>query len=108
MGDEQIGEVELLLQLLKEIDDLSLNGDVQGGDGLVTDDERGVDGQGPGDAYALTLTPAELMGVPVYHIRVQAHQLEELLHPVLALGLGPDLVDNQGLFDYGPYSHTRV
>ena len=53
----------LLLELLKHIDDLGLDGDVQRGDGLVADDEVRVDRQGPGDADALALAAGKLVGV---------------------------------------------
>ena len=42
MGDEQIGQALFFLQVLKHIDHLRLNGHVQGGDGLVADNELGV------------------------------------------------------------------
>ena len=37
VGDEQIGQPQLLLDLLKQVQDLRLYGHVQGGDGLVAD-----------------------------------------------------------------------
>jgi hypothetical protein len=39
MDDEQIGEMKLLMELLQEVDDLGLDGDVQGGDRFISDDE---------------------------------------------------------------------
>ena len=39
VGDEQIGQIELRLKILKQVDDLGLNGYVQGGDGFVGDDK---------------------------------------------------------------------
>ena len=39
MGYEQIGELHLLLQVHEQVDDLGLDGNVQGADGLITDDE---------------------------------------------------------------------
>ena len=40
--DEDIGEVILLLQILEEVYDLRLYGDVERGDGFVADDELGL------------------------------------------------------------------
>ena len=45
MGDEQIGEVLLLLEILKQVDDLALKGHVQRGNCLVADDELRLDSQ---------------------------------------------------------------
>ena len=55
VGDEEVGEVVFVLQVLQEVDDLGLDGDVEGGDWLVGDDEGGVEGEGARDADALTL-----------------------------------------------------
>ena len=58
VGDEQVGEPELALQLLQQVDDLRPDGDVEGADGLVADDEVGLHGERPGDADALALAAA--------------------------------------------------
>lgn len=42
--DEEIGELHLLLKLLEQIDNLGLNGDIQGRDGFVRDDKPGTHG----------------------------------------------------------------
>ena len=42
VGDEQVGQPHLLLQVLKHVDDLRLDRHIQRGDRLVTDDELGV------------------------------------------------------------------
>jgi hypothetical protein len=39
VGDEDVGEPELALQVLEEVEDLRLDGDVERGDRLVADDE---------------------------------------------------------------------
>ena len=77
MGDEQVGQTHLLLQILKHIDDLCLNGNVQCGDRLVTNDELGVHGQCTGNAHALTLTAGELVAVTVCVLAVQANALQQ-------------------------------
>ena len=55
MGYEEIRHAQLVLQILKHVDDLRLNGYVQRGYGLVADYEFGVYGEGPGYAYTLAL-----------------------------------------------------
>ena len=63
MGDEEVGQAELPLEIFEEVDDLGLDRDVERGDGLVGDDQFGRDGEGPGDPDALALAAGELVGV---------------------------------------------
>ena len=39
MGDKQIRQPKLLLQLFEQVDNLGLDGDIQGRDGLITNDQ---------------------------------------------------------------------
>ena len=98
VGDEQVGQIELRLKVLEQVDDLGLNGYVQGGDGLVGDDKLRLCRQRSGDADALPLPSAELMGIAVSHIGIQTHRLQQVLHPLLVL-LAPtcQLVDRNRL-----------
>ena len=52
VGDEEIGQAHLLLELHEHIDHLGLDGHVQGGDRLVADDELGLQCQTDRDAEA--------------------------------------------------------
>jgi len=78
VGDEQVCEAQILLKLLQHIDDLGLNGHVQSGHRLVTDDKLGVGGQGAGNAYALALAAGELVGVPGGLLAGKSHGLQQL------------------------------
>src|SRR3712207_8070985 len=51
--DDDVGEAEPLLQLLEQVHDLRLDRDVEGADGLVGDDQLGVQRDGAGDPDAL-------------------------------------------------------
>ncbi len=53
VGDEQDGHVKALAQLVDEVEDLGLDGDVQGRRWLVGDQQFGLAGQGHGDHHAL-------------------------------------------------------
>ena len=53
VGDEEVGEAEFALQLVEQRDDLRLNGNVEGGNRLVTDYKFGIEDQRPGDADVL-------------------------------------------------------
>ena len=66
MGDEQVGQVELLLQLLQQVDDLGLDAHVQCRHRLITHDKLEVDGQGSGHPDALPLTQSNRRGTDPY------------------------------------------
>ena len=85
MGNEQIGQTHLILQLVKHIDDLCLNGHVQCGHRLIADHKLGLHRQRPGNADTLPLTAGELMGVAVGVLGVQAHLRHQFQNPLLAL-----------------------
>lgn len=52
MADEQVGQMQLFAQLVKQVDDLSLDGHIQCRHALITDQEIRFNRQGPGDADA--------------------------------------------------------
>ena len=81
--DEQIGQPELVLQVLEQVDDLGLDRHVEGRDRLVADDQLGPQGHGPGDADALPLAAGELVGVAVVVLGVEADPLHQVLDRAL-------------------------
>ena len=88
MRDEQIRNAELFLQLLKHVDDLRLNGNVQRGHGLVADDELGVHGESSGNADSLALTAGKLMCVARGVLGIESHgrhELEDFLAALFAV-----------------------
>ncbi len=56
MGNEQICNPQLLLQVLKGIDDLCLDLNIQCGNRFIADDKPGIHRQGPGNADPLPLS----------------------------------------------------
>ena len=109
VGDEQVGQPHLLLQVLKHVDDLRLDRNVQRGDRLVADDELGVHSQGAGDADALALTAGELVRVAVGVLTVQADALEQGDDLVMTLlGVGAQVVDIDALADDVADGHAGV
>src|SRR5699024_6736580 len=83
VGDEYVCRPHLPLQLLEQVQDLSLDGYVQGGDRLVADDELGVHRQGPGDADALAAAAVQLVGEGVDKAPGQSHDVHQLQGPLL-------------------------
>ena len=87
VGDEQVGQAEVVLQVLEQVDHLRLHRDVERGDRLVADDDLRLQGQGPGDPDALPLAAGELVRVAVDEVGVQADPVEQFLgalEPALA------------------------
>ena len=55
LGDEEVGEPQLLLEIVEQVEDLALDRDVERRDRLVAHDEVRVEREGTGDADALAL-----------------------------------------------------
>ena len=109
VADEDVGQAKLVLQLLKQVDDLCLHGDVQGRDGLVADDDLRLKHDGSGDADALALAAGELVRVAVLEGQVQTHGLHDLLDAGIALCAGLVGASNvDGLGNDVGHSHARV
>ena len=101
VSDEQVGQPALILQILQQVDDLGLYGHIQGGNGLVAHHHLGVKDEGAGQADALALSAAELVGIAIEVLRAQTHLGQHghgLFH---ALGAVAHAVDGQHL-------HQRV
>ena len=88
--DEDVGEPELALQVLEQVEDLRLHRDVERRDRLVADDQLRVDRERAGDADALALAAGELVREAVVVLRVEADDLEQLLDAPLDLGVGAE------------------
>ncbi len=108
MGDEQVGEAELVLQVFEEVNDLGLDRNVQRRDGFVGDDEVGVRGEGAGDPDPLSLAAGELVRVPVGEVGIESDRLEQLLDPLGALILRDQPVDLHRLRDDVADRHPGV
>ena len=81
--DDDVGQAELVLQVLEQVDDLGLDRHVEGGDRLVGDDELGLEGERAGDADALALAAGELVRVAVVVLGVEPDELEQVLDRAL-------------------------
>src|SRR5665647_2994970 len=108
VGDDQVGEVELVLEVFEQVDHLGADGHVEGAHRLVADDELGVERQGAGDADTLALPARELVRVALGVLGAEPDGLEQLEDALLALGLGTDLVDIERLADDIAHAHARV
>ena len=99
VGDQQQGHPELMLEVLHQLQNLSLHGDVQGRGGLVGDHQPRPAGDGHGDHHPLAHPAGQLVGVAVqHHVRGGDAQLLQQF-PAAPAGLGTPhpLVEHQGL-----------
>ena len=80
VGDEKDGRAVVPAQVPHQPENLGLDGHVQGGGGLVGNEELRLTGHGHGDHHPLAQTPGQLPGIgviPGRRVR-DAHLLEEL------------------------------
>ena len=56
VGDKQVGELILLLQIHQQVQNLRLYGNIQCGNGLIAKNQLWIHRQGPDDADTLPLT----------------------------------------------------
>ena len=109
VGDEEVGELELLAQVFEQVDDLGLDGHVQRRHRLVADDELRVQAQRPGDPHPLALAAAHLVRVAVRELRGQPAYGEQLGDPAVAPArVRLDAVDAHRLVQDGADLHAGV
>ncbi|MPN32965.1 hypothetical protein SDC9_180448 [bioreactor metagenome] len=109
MGNKNIGKIMPFLQRAEKIKHLGLYRNVQGGNGLVANDDLGLQNQSPGYIDALALAAGELVGIAVHVLHVQAYLPQHSQHrfpPLFAVPL--QAVDDQRLFDGGFGGKTGV
>ena len=106
--DEDVGQVELLLQLDEQVQHLRLDRDVERRDGLVGDDELRLQDERARQADALPLPAAELVRVAVGSLGRHADALEHVVHDRVALLARDRAVDREPLRDQVADLHARV
>ena len=99
VADEEIGEAAPGAQRLQHVEDLRLDGDIEGGGGFVEHQQVGFQRQGAGDADALLLTAGKFVREAVQERRGQADLGEQRGDPVAQRLAGGDAVDAQGFGD---------
>ena len=78
MRDEDVGQVELALEILQQVEDLRLHRDVERRDRLVADDQLRLERERARDADPLALAAGELVRVAVVVLRAQPDAGEQL------------------------------
>ncbi len=90
VGDEHVRHAPFLLQIHEQIQNLGLDGYVQGRNGLIAHDELGIHGQRPGQSHPLPLPTVQLMGVHIHIAVGQTAHIHQLAHPFAHLFPAPD------------------
>ena len=91
VGDEQVGEPPIALEIGEQVEDLGLHRDVQRGDRLVAHDEGRLHGERAGDADPLALAAGKLVRIAVRVAGVEAHLFQQPSHPPpYVLAAAPD------------------
>ena len=89
VGDEQHRHAVFLLNIANQMENLVLDGDIEGCGRFVGDQEFWPAGQGHGDDHPLTLSAGQLMRIavdPILRI-VDAGAFQQLQGPLVSLGL---------------------
>ena len=106
--DEDVGELELVLQVVEQVQHLRLDGDVECRDGLVRDDQLRPQGERARDPDSLPLAAGELMREAVVVLRREADGLENLPDALLLLGPVAQVVNPHRVGDDRPHALARV
>ena len=105
---EQIGHAQSPLKVHQEIEDLRANGDVERRDGLVADDQRGLQRQGPRDDDALALPAGELVRVAARMLRPQAHRQQQFADAAFELLAACDVPHRERFTHRLADRHARI
>src|SRR3954468_8674220 len=107
--NEKIREAEPRLQVLQEINDLRLDGNVEGTDRFITDNQFWFDGEGSGNPDSLALATAEFVRITIGMVRSEADILEQFgdaMGPFRAAG--GEFVNVKRLAENLPHVHSLV
>jgi hypothetical protein len=110
VGDKYDGGVEFVAASAQQVENLGLNGHVEGGGRLVSHDELGVEHERHGDHHPLLLTPRELVRVVVHpRVRLRDADLLEVLDRLgLRLGARVRAMRAKTFGDLPPHGVHRV
>ena len=107
--DEDQSQTDLILQIHQQVDDLRLNGHVQGRDRFIADDQLGRADDRTGDADTLGLPAGEFVGVALREIGGQADQAQGFYGAGVQFGTGQTgFKDGQRTRDDAAKRHAPV
>src|SRR5512138_1399456 len=95
VSNEQISQTKFSLQVLQDVQDLRLDGDIQRRDRLITDNKTRTESQSTRNADALALPSGKFMWIAAGMITFEPDLAESLEHDIHAFFWGADLVNVQ-------------
>src|SRR3990172_1012610 len=108
VGDKEVRQLKLFLQVLEQVENLRLDRDIKGRDRFIRNNELGSKSECPGNANALALAAGKLVRVPFGVVWLQPHSAKGLQHGLPPLLGTPNTVDLQPLRDGFSDRHARV
>ena len=108
MGDEKVSEFEFALEGLEEIEDLGLDRDIEGGGGLVADEQGRAHDESPGNADALALAAAKGVGKSEAVVGGKADARHDFGDAFVALASVCQPVNDEGFGDNIVDGHSGV
>ena len=97
--DEEEREPERVAELVDEVENLRLYGDIERRHRLVRHDQLRACDDRTGDPDSLALTTRELMRIAIRVRRIEADEAQHLGDPCAALGCRADAVNSQRVTD---------
>ena len=108
VGDEEVGQPPLLLELDEEVEHARLDRDVERRGGLVGDDHGRLGAERAGDGDALALAAGELVWQAIERGGVEPHALQERGRAGAGLAAAHARVDHDGLHQRARDGEARV
>src|SRR5260221_2799574 len=106
--DEEVGQAELVLQVVEQVEHLGLDRDVEGGDRLVGDHQLGPQHERARDGDALALAAREHVRVALVMLGPQPDLFHHVARRRRALRLARFRVDDERLLENGADLLARV
>lgn len=108
MRNEEIREPQLISKVHQKVEDLGLDGDIEGRDGFIGDDQIGTKGDSPGNSDPLPLSSAELMRIPESVLRMETDLLKKFRNPLGFFFSVSHAMDLQSLAHNLSHLHPRI
>src|SRR5712692_3678186 len=106
--DEQVGEFQLLLQVLQQVDNLRLDRDVERRDGLIEHQEARIYRERPRDADSLPLPAGKLVRKTIYRIGAHPDHGQQLDDSIFFLPAAGKLMNLDSFTDDRPHPHPWI
>src|SRR6516162_4465967 len=108
VGDEQVGQAQLSLQIPQQVEDLGTDRHVKRGHGLVEHDKLRRQCQSARDGDALPLPARELVREEVCRMAGESDEIKQMQHAFTHLTHREHLVGDERLCDDRAHAHARI